>query len=70
MYRWVGAALKPQLANLKPVQIQELEAEFEKLPGGKVQQARFLRSQQDLKEKAEAAAAAGSDAEEEGGKKN
>ena len=21
MYRWVGAALKPQLANLKPVQV-------------------------------------------------
>ncbi len=22
MYRWVGAALKPQLANLKPVQVR------------------------------------------------
>ncbi len=24
MYRWVGAALKPQLANLKPVQVSLL----------------------------------------------
>ena len=68
MYRWVGAPLKPQLASLKPVQIQELEAEFEKLPSGKAHQARYLRSQQDLKEKAEAAAAAGSGDEEDEGR--
>ena len=33
--------------------MSELEAEFEKLPGGKPQQQRFLRSQQDLKAKME-----------------
>ena len=38
--------------------MQELEAEFEKLPSEKPQQTRFLRSQQDLKAKMEAAAAA------------
>ena len=32
-------------------QLSELEAEFGKLPAGKPQQTRFLRSQQDLKEK-------------------
>ncbi|XP_074659801.1 cytoskeleton-associated protein 5-like [Tubulanus polymorphus] len=58
IYRWVGAAIKPQLVNLKPVQLTELEAEFEKLPSEKPIQTRFLRSQQDLKEKLEAQAAA------------
>ena len=49
-------------------QITELEAEFEKLPAGKPLQTRFLRSQQDLREKlqAEAAAAAQGGEEEEG----
>jgi cytoskeleton-associated protein 5 len=49
--------------------LTELEGEFEKLPGGKVQQTRFLRSQQDLKAKMEAQAAAGDgeEVEEEGG---
>ena len=45
----------------------ELEAEFEKLPPGKPSQARFMRSQQDLKAKheaAQAAADAGGDGEE------
>ena len=42
-------------------QVQELEAEFEKMPNEKPQQSRFMRSQQDLKAKMEekAAAAAG-----------
>ncbi|XP_071537702.1 cytoskeleton-associated protein 5 isoform X3 [Panulirus ornatus] len=54
MYRWIRQALKPQLSSLKPVQIQELEAEFEKFGSEKVVQTRFLRSQQDLKAKMEA----------------
>lgn len=58
IYKWMGAGLKPQLANLKPVQIQELEAEFEKLPACKPVQTRFMRSQQDLKAKVEAQSAA------------
>ncbi|KAG0714752.1 Cytoskeleton-associated protein 5 [Chionoecetes opilio] len=54
MYRWIGQALKPMMSSLKPVQVQELEAEFEKLSGEKAVQIRFLRSQQDLKAKLEA----------------
>ncbi|XP_052800946.1 cytoskeleton-associated protein 5-A-like isoform X2 [Mya arenaria] len=68
MYRWVGAAIKPKLVDFKPVQVAELEAEFEKLAGEKPHQARFLRSQQDLKAKMEEKAAmaeAGVDEEEE-----
>ncbi|GFO33537.1 cytoskeleton-associated protein 5 [Plakobranchus ocellatus] len=65
IYRWIGAALKPQMTNFQPIQVQELEAEFEKMPNEKPQQSRFMRSQQDLKakmeEKAAAAAAAGGD---------
>ncbi|XP_067937770.1 cytoskeleton-associated protein 5-like isoform X2 [Watersipora subatra] len=57
IYRWIGAALKPQLANLKPVQLTELETEFENLSSDRPVQTRFMRSQQDLKAKAEAAAA-------------
>ncbi|XP_041367175.1 cytoskeleton-associated protein 5-like isoform X2 [Gigantopelta aegis] len=53
LYRWIGAALKPQMAHFKPVLIQELEAEFEKLPGDRPVQTRFMRSQQDLKAKME-----------------
>ena len=40
-------------------QVAELEAEFEKIGNEKPQQARFLRSQQDLKAKMEEKAAAG-----------
>jgi cytoskeleton-associated protein 5 len=61
IYRWIGPALKPQIANLKPVQINELEAEFDKLPTCKPQQTRFLRSQQDLKVKMLERQAQGSD---------
>ncbi|XP_059481984.1 protein mini spindles isoform X2 [Neocloeon triangulifer] len=46
IYRWVGVAVKPQLSNLKPVQLTELEAEFEKVAGEKVVPTRYLRSQQ------------------------
>ncbi|XP_064635641.1 cytoskeleton-associated protein 5-like isoform X2 [Lineus longissimus] len=58
IYKWIGAAIKPQLVNLKPVQISELEAEFDKLPAQKPLQTRFLRSQQDLRAKVEAQAEA------------
>ena len=47
-----------QLSNLKPVQMSELEAEFQKLGSQKAVQTRFLRSQQDLKAKMEEQAAA------------
>ncbi|XP_030845166.1 cytoskeleton-associated protein 5-A isoform X3 [Strongylocentrotus purpuratus] len=54
LYRWIGAAIKPSLQNIKPVQLKELEEEFEKLPGKAAKQTRFLKSQQDLKAKAQA----------------
>ncbi|XP_070200256.1 cytoskeleton-associated protein 5-like isoform X2 [Littorina saxatilis] len=72
LYRWIGGALKPQMNNFKPIQVQEFEEEFEKITGGKPTQSRFMRSQQDLKtkmeEQASAAASGGGgddDAEEE-----
>ncbi|KAG7153303.1 Cytoskeleton-associated protein 5-like [Homarus americanus] len=65
MYRWIRQALKPQMSSLKPVQVQELEAEFEKLGGEKVVQTRFLRSQQELKAKIEAQADGDDDEDEE-----
>lgn len=68
LYRWIGAALKPQMSNFKPIQVQELEEEFEKLAGPKPVQTRFMRSQQDLKAKMEeqaATAASGGDGGEE-----
>ncbi|XP_064115377.1 cytoskeleton-associated protein 5-like isoform X2 [Macrobrachium nipponense] len=63
LYRWIRQALKPQMSSLKPIQIQELEAEFEKIGNEKVVQTRFLRSQQELKAKMEAQ---GDEEEEEG----
>ncbi|XP_065159394.1 protein mini spindles isoform X2 [Atheta coriaria] len=47
MYRWIGAALKPQLSTLQPVQVTELEAEFAKIEGQKAVPTRYLRSQQE-----------------------
>ncbi|XP_029636093.1 cytoskeleton-associated protein 5 isoform X2 [Octopus sinensis] len=58
IYRWIGAAIKSQFTNFNPIQVQEFEAEFEKLPAERPIQTRFLRSQQDLKAKLEQAAAA------------
>nr|CAD7571841.1 unnamed protein product [Timema californicum] len=68
MFRWIGPALRPQLSALKPVQVTELEAEFEKV-SGKVTPTRYLKSQQ--QKQAEVAAAAvedgGDDGEDEEG---
>ncbi|XP_068082829.1 protein mini spindles [Anabrus simplex] len=61
MYRWVGVALKPQLSSLKPVQVTELEAEFEKVKGDRVAPTRYLKSQQQKQAKLNEAAAAGDD---------
>ncbi|GLV37157.1 mini spindles [Carabus blaptoides fortunei] len=46
IYRWIGGALRSQLANLQPVQVTELEAEFDKVGNEKVSPSRYLRSQQ------------------------
>lgn len=43
--RWIGAPLKQQLNTLKPVQITELEVEFNNLKEEKVVPTRFLKSQ-------------------------
>uniref|UniRef100_V5GAR1 Cytoskeleton-associated protein 5 n=1 Tax=Anoplophora glabripennis TaxID=217634 RepID=V5GAR1_ANOGL len=53
MYRWIGAALRPQLqaANLQPVQITELETEFSKIEGQKASPTRYIRSQQEKQAK-------------------
>ncbi|KAK3102168.1 hypothetical protein FSP39_009299 [Pinctada imbricata] len=66
IYRWIKQAIKPQMTNFKPVQVAELEAEFEKIGNEKPQQARFLRSQQDLKAKMEEKAAGGGEVDDEG----
>lgn len=59
IYRWVGPAIKSTLQNLNPVMLKELEEEWEKInSASKPAQSRFMRSQQDLKEKMEAKAAA------------
>lgn len=46
MFRWIGAALRPQLTTLNDVLLKELDAEFEKAKGGQPEPSRYLRSQQ------------------------
>ena len=46
MYRWMKDVYKTQIQGLKPIQIQELEAEFEKIAGEKAAPVRYLRSEQ------------------------
>ncbi|XP_075235279.1 msps cytoskeleton-associated protein 5 isoform X2 [Lycorma delicatula] len=57
IYRWIGPALNPQLGSLKPVQMTELEAEFDKVKGDKAIPTRYLRSQQAKQAKIAAEAA-------------
>ncbi|PNF34800.1 hypothetical protein B7P43_G03732 [Cryptotermes secundus] len=65
IYRWIGDALKSQLAALKPVQMSELELEFEKVKGEKVVPTRYLKSQQQKQAKMVAEAVAAGNAEDE-----
>ncbi|CAF2100921.1 unnamed protein product [Rotaria magnacalcarata] len=64
VYKWIGKqTLTPMIQNVKPIQMQELQTEFEKLDlngADKPRQTRFLRSQQDLKERIEETVAASS----------
>ncbi|CAF3916372.1 unnamed protein product [Rotaria sordida] len=57
IYKWIGKqTLTPMIQNVKPIQMQELQTEFDKLDltgADKPRQTRFLRSQQDLKQKME-----------------
>ncbi|KAJ8683238.1 hypothetical protein QAD02_019030 [Eretmocerus hayati] len=45
IYRWIGSPLKQQLNTLKPVQLSELETEFNNLGNEKAVPNRYLRSQ-------------------------
>ncbi|XP_055998398.1 cytoskeleton-associated protein 5-like isoform X2 [Ostrea edulis] len=63
IYRWIKQAIKPQMSNFNPIQVSELEDEFEKIGNEKPQQQRFLRSQQDLKAKMEEQVASGGSGE-------
>ena len=45
LYSWLGDAIKPSLAELKPLQLKELEDAFAGVQPGKATQERYLRSQ-------------------------
>ncbi|KRF99998.1 uncharacterized protein Dwil_GK13258, isoform D [Drosophila willistoni] len=47
IFRWIGAAMKPQIATLPQVTLKELEDEFDKLKGERVEPSRYLKSQQE-----------------------
>lgn len=53
IYRWIRDALRAPLKNINPLQLKELEDEWEKMPNTPAKQTRFMRSQQDLRMKFE-----------------
>lgn len=58
VYKWIGDSIKTPLKSINAIVFKELEEEWEKIGTTRSKQSRFMRSQQDLKEKAEAAAVA------------
>ncbi|KAJ1977911.1 hypothetical protein H4R35_002106, partial [Dimargaris xerosporica] len=58
VYRWIQEAVMPFLADLKPVQINDLKTAFEALPVDPPVATRLLRSQQALLAQQEATASA------------
>uniref|UniRef100_A0A8C4N4N1 TOG domain-containing protein n=1 Tax=Eptatretus burgeri TaxID=7764 RepID=A0A8C4N4N1_EPTBU len=52
-YRWIRDAIRPALQCLTPVQLKELEEEWEKLGSTPARPTRFLRSQQEARAKVE-----------------
>ncbi|KAI4875261.1 hypothetical protein NFI96_023924 [Prochilodus magdalenae] len=66
VYRWIRDALRPPLQNINSVLLKELEEEWAKLPASAPRQSRFLRSQQDLREKFEQQQQNGEDGGDEG----
>ena len=46
IYRWIKDAMKPQIANLKPVILNELEEEFSKVKDEKASPTRYIKSEQ------------------------
>ncbi|ORY77349.1 armadillo-type protein, partial [Protomyces lactucae-debilis] len=66
LYRWLGDVVKPLiLADLKPVQVKELEQAFDGITVGDVKQERLLKSQQAAQEAAGGADDAAVDVAEE-----
>lgn len=63
MYRWIGVALKPQIATMPAVILTELESEFEKQKSNKAVPTRYVRSQQAQRKVAVAAVGANCDAD-------
>lgn len=63
MYRWIGVALKPQIATMPAVILTELESEFEKQKSNKAIPTRYVRSQQAKRKVAVTAAGADCDAD-------
>lgn len=63
-FRWIGPALKPHIATVAAVLLTELESEFDKSKGEKVEPTRYLKSQQ---EKRNAVAATAADGDDENG---
>ncbi|XP_067640412.1 protein mini spindles isoform X4 [Eurosta solidaginis] len=57
IYRWIGAAMKPQITSLPQVTLKELEDEFDKLKREKAEPIRYLKSQQEKQQQMSAAAA-------------
>lgn len=54
IYRWIKDAIRVPLQSINPVVLKELESEWDELKNEKTkQQTRFMRSQQDLREKFE-----------------
>src|SRR5271170_3152449 len=45
LYGWLGDAIRPSLADLKPLQLKELDEAFATVEPGKATPTRFLRSQ-------------------------
>jgi len=46
IYRWIKDAMKPQISNLKPVILNELDVEFSKIKDEKASPSRFIKSEQ------------------------
>ena len=67
-FRWVGEIMKQQLSGCKPVQLSELEAEFENLKGSKkAKPERLLKSQQQFVAADDENDAAPGDGDDKGG---
>eukprot|EP00043_Microstomoeca_roanoka_P017935 m.188939 g.188939 ORF g.188939 m.188939 type:complete len:2143 (-) comp16735_c0_seq1:1771-8199(-) len=63
IHRWLGDAIKPSLADVKPVQMKELEEEWANAPSSKPKPTHNLRSQAKK-------AAAANDTDQDGGKQD